>query len=266
LLERYVVTDSDSQSLFRRAAISVLLGLAVVGGVIGAVWGLLSVMERDRQVTLGHVPDVVGVLERDAVKMLDQAGLAAEIRWEGKAPGDGKVLGSEPPADAELAPGGIVVLFVSWPPPFHPPPPGINPEERFTFFGGLIDAHPDTFVGYYIDDADGVPVIVLPSGVDAEPWRERLETALGKGNKEYRTETCSRSRDELYRVQDEIEPSLFPHEIGFVTSPDPATCTVRIDSDQLTRADMHLLIARFGTAVSFNTSEGNHPERLEGGG
>jgi len=69
---------------------------------------------------------------------------------------------------------------------------------------------------------------------------------------------------ELETIAYQIEPSDFPHEIGFIGSVDPATCTVRIESDQLTLADIRALIERFGTALSFDTTEGNHPERLEG--
>ena len=39
-------------------------------------------------------------------------------------------------------------------------------------------------------------------------------------------------------------------------------CTVRIESDLLERAEIEALVERYGTAISFDTSEGSHPVLL----
>ncbi|HEY3209404.1 MAG TPA: hypothetical protein VGL18_06365 [Actinomycetota bacterium] len=117
-------------------------------------------------------------------------------------------------------------------------------------------------MGYYIDES-GELVVVFDPGVDIEAWRRRMAPHLGKGNVEYRTESCPRSQEDLLRIQDEIEPDFFtkPSEIAFSTSPDPATCTVRVESDLFTREDIRRLIDRFGAAISLVTTPGSPPER-----
>ena len=252
--------DPQRQPPVKRALISSLLGLVVISGVIGGAAWLRSVRAADRHVIRGQVPNMVGLRQRDAVKALAAAGLIAEVRIDSEAPNTGKVLSSVPEAHEPLAPGSSVLLFVAWEPPRPPPPPGVNPEERYTELGGFVEGHPEIFVGYYIDE-HGDLVIVFDPGVDIEAWRQRLEPHLGKGNEHYRTESCSHSLGELQRIAYEIEPNDFPHKIAYSGDVEPETCTVRITSDQLTHEDIRALSERFGTVVSFETTDGSHPER-----
>lgn len=247
----------------RRATTSSLLAVAVVGGVVAAVVGLVSIMPgiTDRRVVRGQVPNVVGLQERDAVKALAQAGLIAEIRIDRRAPMTGEVLRTDPSAGVELGPGSTVLLEASHMPMPPPAPPGVDPEERYTTFGQFVENHHDAIVGYYIDEK-GRLIVVFSPGVDIEAWLRRLEPHLGKGNQIYRTETCPRSWGELLRIQNEINPDLFtdPKGIAYSSWPEPATCTVRLTSDLFTREDIRRLIDRFGTAISFETTPGSHPE------
>jgi hypothetical protein len=64
---------------------------------------------------------------------------------------------------------------------------------------------------------------------------------------------------ELQQIQHEIERrSWSPNakSISFGVFVDPATGTVRLDCDQLTRSDIRAVSDLFGTAVSLNTSPG----------
>jgi heat shock protein HslJ len=69
------------------------------------------------------VPDVVGLPRREAVGMLENAGLAVEIRTVGETQG-GVVLSQSPPAGAEVSVGGTIVLNIG-------PPPGESPSDLF---------------------------------------------------------------------------------------------------------------------------------------
>jgi hypothetical protein len=53
--------------------------------------------------------------------------------------------------------------------------------------------------------------------------------------------------------------------IAFGVHVDPATCTVRLDTDQLTPSDLRALSDRFGTAISLNTTEGAGGQLLPSG-
>jgi hypothetical protein len=106
-------------------------------------------------------------------------------------------------------------------------------------------------------------VVVFNPGTDEDAWRERLEAAAG--DLPYRIESCTRSREELEQIQDELALRTWSpnaRSISFGVFVDPATCTVRVESDQLTAEDIQALSDRFGTAVSLNTSEGASPRLL----
>jgi hypothetical protein len=110
-------------------------------------------------------------------------------------------------------------------------------------------------------------VVVFNPGTDDDAWRERLDAAAG--DLPYREESCARSREELEQIQDELARQTWSpnaRSISFGVFVDPATCTVRVESDQLTPEDVQALSDRFGTAVSLNTTEGASPERLDADG
>jgi hypothetical protein len=272
---------------FRRVLTSLLVTLTALTVVAGGVAGLRAVsrIPTSPQPGLGStstpppptspaavlVPNLTGLSEGDAVRMLAEVGLLAEIRYQREAPRTGQVLGTDSPPGSEVEAGSSVRVSVAYEPPLPVPDAGEEQMwiEQLAPVARIVEGNPKAFVGLYRDhlDAEGIVVVVFGPGTDQDAWRERLDTAAGE--LPYRTETCTRSRAELRRIQDELtRRSWSPNaaSISFAVFVDPATCTVRLDSDQLTPADIQALSDRFGTAVSLNTTEGASPERLGGGG
>jgi hypothetical protein len=258
----------------RRLALAVGLLVAAVGlGVAG--WGVIGGLARSDSGRPGSVaspggsplsspsvqdsttvPNLAGYGESDAVKLLGESGLVANIRRNNEAPRTGQVLWTVPPAEATLPPYSVVTLTIALPPPLPTPEPG---HEQDTYaLGTLVEGHENAFVGFYLD-LDGVPVVVLGPGVDVAAWRERLDAAAA--GLYYRTSICGRSLSSLRQIQDEIarrDWSTNPR-IGFGVNVDPASCTVRVESDLLTADDIQVLVRRYGTAISFDTTPGDHP-------
>jgi hypothetical protein len=263
----------------RRALTASLIGLAIVAIPVGAIAGV-NAITRDASpgrlapgsssvsTSPAHavVPEIVGMFEPGAVKALAAAGLAANVQYDPLAPQTGRVLESEPPGGASVAPGSSVKLRIALEPGWDVP--SVDEEERWNAQTGslpdLVEANPQAFVGLARNHQDeGVPVVVLNPGVDPDAWRERLDAAA-EGHP-YRTDVCPRSHQELGRITAEIASRAWSpnaRSISFAVGIHPATCTVRIQSDQLTTDDIRALGERFGTAVSVDTSEGSHPVLL----
>jgi hypothetical protein len=220
---------------------------------------------------LVSVPDVVGLSEGEAVKALGASGLVANVRYARDAPRTANVLHSDPDAGTNLPADSVVVLSVSLAPRL--PLPGQEHEGEMVTLGSLVEEHPRAFVGLYRDEA-AVPHVVFGPGVDPETWEARL-TAAAKGitypapGIGYRTDTCSRDRASLRAIQYEIAPAgrstkwwTENQRLAFGVWVHPSTCTVRVESDLLAPADIQALIGRYGTAISFDTSEGSAPRHL----
>lgn len=104
-------------------------------------------------------------------------------------------------------------------------------------------------------------------------WEDRL-TAAAEGidypreDSGYRTDTCARDRKSLRSLQDEIVRTrrewAEDSRLAFGVWVQPETCTVRVESHLLRLADIETLVARYGTAISFDTSEGAAPMPLIG--
>jgi hypothetical protein len=214
------------------------------------------------------VPDVIGLSEGEAVKALGAAGLVANVRYAEDAPRTGKVLHSEPEVGSELRANAVVVLSIAYGPRLPMPTP--EQEQPPEAFSSLIQDKPEVFFGTYRDEA-GFLVVVFSPGVDPARWEDRL-TVAAKGinypaeDSGYRTETCSRDRKSLRALQDEIVRTrkdwAEDKRLAFGVWVQPETCTVRVESDLLAPADIQALVDRYGTAISFDTSEGSHPTRL----
>jgi len=214
------------------------------------------------------VPDVVGLSEGKAVKLLDSAGLVANVRYGWDAPRTGEVYRSAPAAGSDVPDRSAVVLYISL--PRRLPPPGQEHEMEIGPLGRLVARHPEVFVGLYRDEA-AIPHVAFGPGADPEEWADRLTEAAqgisypaeGIG---YRVDTCSRDRRSLRAIQDEIttDQSWTQNKhLAFAVWVQPETCTVRVESDQLMRADIAALVVRYGTAVSFDTSKGAAPILLD---
>jgi hypothetical protein len=141
------------------------------------------------------------------------------------------------------------------------PVPSPEHEQDLHPLGSLVERNPATFVGLYRDER-GTAVVVFGPGADQRSWRERLAAAAA--GLPYRTETCSRDRRSLRAMQDEI--AAWDWSAGrrppFGVWVDPSSCTVRVESDLLTRRDIETLVKRFGTAISIDTTPGSHPVLL----
>lgn len=207
------------------------------------------------------VPNVVGLTERAAVKALGSARLVANVRVVNDAPRTGKVLASNPAAGNELQPEAVVVIRIAETPRL--PIPGPDREQELEPFGTMIEANPETFVGLYRDE-EGVPHAVFGPEADPAAWQERL-TAAAEGLA-FRTDTCSRSYAELRALQDEIAAKSWTtnKKLAFGVFVHPDSCTVRVESDLLTAADIEALADRYGPSVSLDTTEGSHPVLLDG--
>lgn len=215
------------------------------------------------------VPDVVGLTEGGAVKALDASGLVANVRYDDDAPRTGEVLRSDPGAGSERLPSSVVVLSIAYGPRL--PMPTLEQEQVGVpeAFSRLIEGNPDAFVGVYRDEA-GVLVVVFGPGADPAAWEDRLRAAAEGINypteeSGYRTDTCSRSRASLRAIQNEItthQEWTNNKHLAFGVWVQPETCTARVESDLLTQADIQALVDRYGTAISFDTSEGSHPVLL----
>ncbi|MGH3112241.1 MAG: PASTA domain-containing protein, partial [Gaiellaceae bacterium] len=215
---------------------------------------------------LVSVPDVVGLSEGDAVKVLGASGLVANVRYARDAPRTTNVLHSDPEAGTDLAADSVVVLSIALAPRL--PLPGQEHEGEIIPLGSLVEDNPDAFVGLYSDEA-GIRHVVFGPGVDPESWEARLMAAAkgitypaeGIG---YRTDTCSRDRASLRAIQYEIAPAgrstkwwTENQRLAFGVWVHSSTCTVRVESDLLAPADIQALVGRYGTAISFDTSEGS---------
>jgi hypothetical protein len=142
--------------------------------------------------------------------------------------------------------------------------PGSSHEQDLHSLGSLVGDNPAAFTGLY-RNARGAAVVVFGPGVDRARWRDRL-AAAARGHR-YRTETCPHDHRALLAIQDEIATKDWTvnKRLPFSVWADPSTCTVRVESDLLTPADVEALADRFGPAVSFDTSPGSHPVLLPGG-
>ncbi len=213
------------------------------------------------------VPDVVGLTEGEAVKALGAAGLVANVRYDDEAPRTGEVFRSDPEAGSELPGGAVIVLSIAYEPPLPMPTPAQEQGAVPKAFSRLIKGHPEVFFGLY-RDATGTLVVVFGPGVDPDRWKDRLTAASQSINyptedSGYRTDNCSRDEKSLRVLQDEIARTRKDwsenNRLAFGVWVQPETCTVRVESDKLTPADIGALVARYGTALSFNTSEGAAP-------
>lgn len=258
----------------RRALFVAMVGLAV-GAVIGTAAVVLMVAnddpERDRGLSAGPpadsfrlasgravnravlVPEIVGLGEAQAVKALGMAGLVANVRYDYGAPLTGKVLHSDPEAGSEVTAGSVIILSISL---YRLPMPEPEDEQAPAAFGRLLERNPDVFFGTYLDETGGRVVAFAP-GADPAEWQDRLTEALE--GQPFRTDRCSQTRASLRRIQDEIAAKEWTDNkrLRFNVGVDTRTCTVRVGSDLLTPSEIRTLVDRYGTAISFDTSEGS---------
>ena len=211
-------------------------------------------------VSVVSVPDVVGLTEGEAVRALDAAGLVADVRTDRDLPRTATVDRVAPAPGTDVEYHSLVLLYLARPP--HLPVPAPEQEEEIGPLSRLVTDHPNVFVGLYHDEA-GVVHVVFGPGADPARWTDRLREAArgitwpeeGVG---YRADTCSRTNASLRSMEDEIISDWGEkRRLVFGAWAHAETCTVRVESNLLEPADIEALIERYGTAISFDTSQGS---------
>jgi hypothetical protein len=226
-------------------------------------------VERPKRqvVPVARIPDVVGLTEAEAVRAFDTAGLVANVRYDSDLRRTETVDRAVPAPGTEVDEHSVVRLYVALPPRLPLPAP--EQETEIAPLSRLVDDHPNVFVGLYRDGA-AVPHVVFGPGADPAQWADRLQEAAsgitypheGVG---YRADRCSRTHASLRAIEDEITTNQDWKEnrnLAFGVWLQPESCTVRVESDLLERAEIEALVERYGTAISFDTSEGSHPVLL----
>jgi PASTA domain-containing protein len=207
-----------------------------------------------------EVPDVVGLTEGEAVRALDAAGLVANVRYDRDLPRTETVDRAVPAPGTDVDERSVVRLYIALPPRLPLPAP--EQEQEIAPLSRLVTDHPKVFVGLYRDGA-AVPHVVFGPGADPAQWTDRLQEAAsgitypheGVG---YRTDRCSRTSASLRAMADEIISDWGERRrLVFGAWAHEETCTVRIESNLLGRAQIETLIERYGTAISFDTSQGS---------
>jgi hypothetical protein len=213
------------------------------------------------------VPDIIGLSEGEAVRALDTAGLVANVRYDRDLPRTATVDHAVPAPGTDVDDHSVVLLYIALPP--HLPLPAPEQEMEIEPLSRLVTDHPNVFVGLYHDEG-GVTHVVFGPGADPNEWADRLREAArgitypqeGVG---YRTDTCSRTEASLHAIADEVMTNRDWTEnrhLAFGAWVQPETCTARIESDLLVPAEIQALVERYGTAISFDTSDGSHPVLL----
>jgi hypothetical protein len=252
--------------------------LAAIASLVLVLGGCGSTLQRatpdeaastteSARVSAVSVPDVIGLTEGDAVKALDAAGLVANVRYDRDLPRTATVDHAVPAPGTDVDDHSVVLLYIARPP--HLPLPVPEQEMEIAPLSRLVTDHPNVFVGLYRDEA-AVPHVVFGPGADPNEWADRLREAArgitypqeGVG---YRTDTCSRTEASLHAIADEVMTNRDWTEnrhLAFGAWVQPETCTARIESDLLVPAEIQALVERYGTAISFDTSDGSHPVLL----
>lgn len=153
------------------------------------------------------------------------------------------VTASEPPA---LPSGGAV-------PASAPADAGTDRGSPLTAIGALVTAHPEAFVGTYLD-ATGTAVVAFGPDVDVDVWKPRIAEAAG--TQRWRATRCGSSRAALERVASDVAAFTWPSgRPALAVDVDPATCGVVVTSGALTDDDKAAATARFGASVTFREGD-----------
>lgn len=119
--------------------------------------------------------------------------------------------------------------------------------------GRLVAAHPDVFVGSYVD-TDGAVVAVLGRDADPAAWAEPLRGAAGGAG--VRTRTCRVTTAELGRALDDLDSFAWPSgRPNYLAAISPQACAVVVRLEQLPAADAAALDQRFGDLVQVRTGQ-----------
>jgi hypothetical protein len=188
------------------------------------------------------VPQLATLTVGEVDKRLAAAGLVPILRYEpGVISGLGTVVGTDPPAGAQVRAGDVVTVLIAG-------QPGPTLED-------YIAAHRETFVGIGVD-TNGVIVVAIHQQADLT--KEVSELSRLAGGRSYRVLSCGRSFTDLQRVQLELARRDFvpgADKLAFGTAIDPLACAVRLTIEltdaevaQLTQKYQGALVIQKGTA------------------
>lgn len=198
-----------------------------------------------------RMPNVVDLGEGDALKLLARAGLEATVVYERRRDvSAGLVTKSLPPSGTRLS-GKRLVIFVASPPQQAPD----VDDGSLSALGRLIEREPAVFLGAYRKRSGSLHVAFNP-GVDMAAWFDDIEDAVG--GEDYEVTSCVKSGVQLEGIQRElgnrgwdVDPSA-----AFSAWVDPSSCSVKLQSDQLSDEDVWRLAQMFGRLVTIDTSGG----------
>ena len=200
-----------------------------------------TAMPQAEDIEAQLVPDLSGMLIDDAVSLVGDLGLVAEIVIVDEPPATPEhVIRTDPPAGTEVEFASTVILSMQI--ALHEPedPQGAALIE----LQNLIDSEPELFVGYYLDEAGAAIVATSPNEDEAQ----ELLTALGQN---YETVACSRSGTELMEIGAQIRDQVqsMGLDSGFAFGIDAQTCTVKLRASLDTQQEDQLL-ELFGDAIT----------------
>ncbi len=240
----------------RRAVVAVLATVAVIGASISGIAAVRAIesWRSDRFIPSSPreiaVPNVVGLSEAEAEKVLTAAGLEAEFRYSSEGSPVGEVVRTLPENGETVSINSIINVIVAT----EAFPEETGPDAGLIPQADLVGAHPEAFVGVYLDDAQ-TPVVVFNPDVDQQSWQVRLDAAAKGG--QYRTESCPYTLVELQLVKsDMMQGAWTDRDISYGFGVDPATCSVRLMTEALTLAELKALKQRYGPLVTVDTIQG----------
>lgn len=188
-----------------------------------------------------EVPRLSGALIDDAVSLVEEAGLVAQIVVVNEAtPTPEHVISTEPPVGTQVDVGSTVILTMQAAVDEPEDPEG----AALIALQNLIDSEADLFVGYYIDETGAAIVATSPEESEAQ---ERLGTL----SQDYETLICSRSRAELTAVIAAVQAELQRMNVEGASAfgIDAKSCAARVQAS-LTAEQQAALVEQFGDAIA----------------
>jgi len=197
------------------------------------------------------VPDVVGMIEGDALKALYVAGLEASVSYKitDGAP-VGTVLETIPASGIPSADGSVSVLVARL------EPESIGPSHsNLAALARITESRPDVFVGVYRDSLGDLHAVFNP-GIDKTAWSAQLEAAVPIGVSLH-LDQCSVTRGALLELLNFLgrrDWGAHAPQVRFAAEIEPATCGVVMTTRDLTSEDKDELTQRFGSMIAFDES------------
>lgn len=219
------------------------------GGCAAGTAATAVELEPVRAIESATVPQVLESDLPSAEKTMFAAGLVPMLRYEpALRDASGTVVATLPTPGTTVDIGSTVTLVIA-----GAPPVGLS---------GYALAHRDTVVGV-ARDAKGGWVVAVHTDADVTQLLGRLND-LAPGQR-VRLQRCTRTWAELAKIEIELARRDFAPQVHNLTlglELDPLACAVRINTDELTSAQVADLVQRYGGAVVVVAGEASRAGRL----